>query len=362
MIPLSLVNPIKLSGIIEDRTLESGRANISDHLKKWSREKYNLYKIFGEKLQIRRPLEVSKSLVSVDLAVNEFVEMHCSSNINYSLVTLFLLHSSILTMCIRNNSLTHGVYFLSHKFAAGMKISKCIGKLCKNNADADYIQEKFSVLLESFKTNGTVVLSIDPMDYLTMSESASGWRSCQSLDGEYRTATLAYMMDSCTAVAYLESESFIKEPSYGVLSKMWRQLVYISTDGTFAVQSKQYPKVDDTAQSTVSALLCEVLNLAKQEQVGVSDVRRSEIIEDNNSDQSVSLWYNDINRDAFVNCVVISNEGFDSINRFDSTALVGVISVNCACGCGRALTDGGSLFYESIEENEAEQEGDDYWS
>ena len=53
MIPLNLVDLKKLNGIIEDRTHESGRADISYHLKKWSREKNNLYNIFGEKLKIK---------------------------------------------------------------------------------------------------------------------------------------------------------------------------------------------------------------------------------------------------------------------------------------------------------------------
>ena len=95
MIPLNLVDLKKLNGIIEDRTHESGRADISYHLKKWSREKNNLYNIFGEKLKIKRPLEVSKSLVSIDLAVNDFVKTLNKGMFGFFIFLLFTLFISL---------------------------------------------------------------------------------------------------------------------------------------------------------------------------------------------------------------------------------------------------------------------------
>ena len=40
---------------------------------------------------------------------------------------------------------------------------------------------------------GYLYLSIHPLDYLSISETNHGWRSCHALDGEYRNGNLSYL-------------------------------------------------------------------------------------------------------------------------------------------------------------------------
>ena len=56
------------------------------------------------------------------------------------------------------------------------------------------------------KIEGYLYLSVDPRDFLTLSENDSNWYSCQSLDGDYRSGDLSYMVDGTTIVAYLANE------------------------------------------------------------------------------------------------------------------------------------------------------------
>jgi hypothetical protein len=60
--------------------------------------------------------------------------------------------------------------------------------------------------LQQNKITGRLCFSVHPLDFLSMSENNCGWRSCQALDGDFRAAALAYMIDSSTVVAYIEEE------------------------------------------------------------------------------------------------------------------------------------------------------------
>lgn len=105
------------------------------------------------------------------------------------------------------------------------------------------VQDCASRYIQKNKITGYLCISCNPLDYLTMSENANGWRTCQSLDGSYRAATLSYMVDSVTLVAYIADGQFYHYPalpaSYKWYSKKMRMLVH--TTGTAAVYNCTYP-------------------------------------------------------------------------------------------------------------------------
>ena len=83
------------------------------------------------------------------------------------------------------------------------------------------------------------------MDYLSSSENNYNWRSCHSLDGEYRAGNLSYMLDSSTIVVYLSPKEKAILPNFPDNvpwnSKKWRVLFFLSNDWNMLFAGRQYP-------------------------------------------------------------------------------------------------------------------------
>ena len=127
----------------------------------------------------------------------------------------------------------------------GTKLVKAFKYFIKNEAVLNELQSKASQIIQENKVEGTMCLSVHPLDYLSISENTYNWRSCHALDGEYRAGNLSYMMDSSTIVCYLKGDNEVKLPHFpdDVLwnSKKWRVLLYLSNDWKMIFAGKQYP-------------------------------------------------------------------------------------------------------------------------
>ena len=355
MIPYEDSDVRKINKLLNQLSCESQAAHLESHIKQWSRKKYNLYRMFGNKLKIEREVVSCLTDTKVLILVSEFIENHCGKDPSLSLVRMFLseLTERSLSQSVRENILEVDVSFFQHKFKKGMKISRILLQLCTKE-NSEKIQIEYSKVVQSMKVKGIATLSIDPADYITMSENKSNWRSCQSLDGEYRTAVLAYMMDSSTVVGYVSSSDF--------MNKSWRQLVYFNTENHWAAQSRQYPSKNANSASTISNMILEILGpddfkVVKEETARVADY----ILDKGGDGEQSNLWYNDILRSTFEVCTVIIPKEYESITdiadcNFDIH--VGVAEVLCACGCGESLGNGELLFH--YEEEYDGEEDEDY--
>ncbi len=102
-----------------------------------------------------------------------------------------------------------------------------------------------SMLIQTSKMNATLVLSIDPEDFLTASDNSLNWDSCFSLTngGSYKNGTYSAMITPNLAIAYIESDKpYIpnqNNPEDTFSNKIWRAWVYID-DNIFFV-NKNYP-------------------------------------------------------------------------------------------------------------------------
>ena len=127
----------------------------------------------------------------------------------------------------------------------GTKLVKAFKYFIKNEAILNKLQSKASQIIQENKVEGTLCLSVHPLDYLSISENTYNWRSCHALDGEYCAGNLSYMMDSSTIVCYLRGDNEVKLPHFpdDVLwnSKKWRVLLYLSNDWKMIFAGKQYP-------------------------------------------------------------------------------------------------------------------------
>lgn len=145
------------------------------------------------------------------------------------------------------NNLTEKDYITSNgkEIKKGTKLLKALKHLIDNSNVLSAIQNKASQIIQENKIEGTLCLSVHPLDYLSSSETTYNWRSCHSLDGEYRAGNLSYMMDDCTFLCYLKGDKDEKLPNFPDdvpwNSKKWRVLLFLSSDGNMIFAGKQYP-------------------------------------------------------------------------------------------------------------------------
>ena len=127
----------------------------------------------------------------------------------------------------------------------GMKITKAFRYFIEDKDKLEEIRTEASRIIQKDKVSGTLVFSVHPLDYLSISETTYNWRSCHAMDGDYRLGNLNYMTDTCTVVCYIRdsSGSKYKLPNFPESvpwnSKKWRVLFYMGNGATIA--SRQYP-------------------------------------------------------------------------------------------------------------------------
>ena len=144
------------------------------------------------------------------------------------------------------------------KFKEGMKTSRAMNRICKwmgIDRHADFQKEfaKFADAVNPLKVTRHTILSLNPLDYLTMSFGNS-WSSCHTIDkqnlrkmphgyeGVYSSGTMSYMLDPSTFVFYTVDSNFTGS-EYSLEPKINRQMYHF---GDYKlVQGRLYPQTCD---------------------------------------------------------------------------------------------------------------------
>ena len=92
------------------------------------------------------------------------------------------------------------------KINKGMKLLKCFKYFLPSFTETRKAQDFASRFIQEDKIEGYLFFSVDPLDFLTISENNSHWDSCHALDRDYRAGNLSYMLDKTTIVAYLADD------------------------------------------------------------------------------------------------------------------------------------------------------------
>lgn len=133
----------------------------------------------------------------------------------------------------------------NQKVPVGMKLSKAFKHYEKNPVRLDEAQSLFSRYLQENKVEGELIVSVHPLDFLSISENTYNWRSCHALDGDYAAGNLSYMMDKSTIICYLKGDKEVKLPRFpeDVLwnNKKWRVLLFNSVGSEAVFAGRQYP-------------------------------------------------------------------------------------------------------------------------
>lgn len=101
-----------------------------------------------------------------------------------------------------------------------------------------------SMLIQTSKMSATLVLSIDPEDFLTASDNNLNWDSCFNIteNGCYKNGTYSAMVSPGIAIAYLESDKPydpLDDEDKTFSNKIWRAWVYV--DENIFYIAKNYP-------------------------------------------------------------------------------------------------------------------------
>lgn len=159
---------------------------------------------------------------------------------------------------------------------ANEKTSRVINKICTYlhyNEHPDYNREyaKYADALSPMTIKRHTILSINPIDYLTMSFGNS-WASCHTIDktnkrkmpnnysGCYSSGTISYMLDKCSMVLYVVDKSY-NGTEYFWQDKINRQMFHYGQDKL--VQGRLYPQScdgDDTEYTTYRNVVQEIIS------------------------------------------------------------------------------------------------------
>ena len=141
---------------------------------------------------------------------------------------------------------------------AGQKTSRVVNKICQYlgyDKHPDYNREfaKFADALSPMSIKRHTILSINPLDYLTMSFGNS-WASCHTIDkqnkrgmpnnysGCYSSGTISYMLDPSSMVFYTVDAEYDGN-EYWTQPKINRQMFHYGEDKL--VQARLYPQDND---------------------------------------------------------------------------------------------------------------------
>lgn len=132
----------------------------------------------------------------------------------------------------------------------GMKTSRLVQKVLKLLDLPLFEYQKYCDAINPIMQKFKMVISINPIDYLTMS-FGNEWASCHTIDkenfracnntysGQYCSGTISYMLDKSTVMVYFVKDSV--NENYELADKIKRCCFYIDAMNGDMIQSRVYP-------------------------------------------------------------------------------------------------------------------------
>ena len=271
------------------------------------------------------------------------------------------------------------------KVKKGMKFLRTLRFLIEDDKLLEDIQNHASEIIQENKIEGYLCFSVHPLDFLSSSENTLNWRSCHSLDGEYRAGNLSYIQDSSTIIAYVCTGKDEKLPHFPEEvpwnNKKWRCLMFFNEQHNLIFAGRQYPfsaqSILDRANKELQKLLpsgkwtpwCNDY-IEKYEHPGSLDITifteanympiRGKIYEKNNlvKDAGMSKHFNDVLHSC---CYTHPYYMYNSIYYAGAVPQMTVGSAVKCLRCGEKLIDGSdSMMCHECECKYGHSDSDDY--
>lgn len=288
----------------------------------WNINKSTLFKAFGKKLRIEKQISIPKDIAimkrqlssvydeypfkyeyEVEMAQNnkkhlsiathnEFIAdvLYYWANQNYNINELYILSRLFSKENVSSgyiDTISNPGEFKFSSFKAtiknGMKTIRTIQKLLKitHYSNMELFEEwrnAVNCISIGNEIQAKLVLSIHPLDFMSMSDNNCNWSSCMSWshNGSYRGGTLEMMNSNLAIVAYLEGPQTFKlniseDESYVIPNKSWRSLFYVHKN--ILLSGKSYPYHNDKITFEVLDMLKDLVkeNLNWDYQFGIQE-------------------------------------------------------------------------------------------
>ena len=297
-------------------------APISQVLRVWNKNKVKLFKAFGRKLRIEKQISIPKDVTSMNRQLStiyknynvyneadiKFIQQHRDlvyrethndfitdvlcywADQNYQSDEFFILirlfsFTNVSLGYVDTISFPGDFQFKSFKATIknGMKTLKTIQKILKitHYPHMELFEEwrnAVNCISIGNEIQAKLVLSIHPIDFMSMSDNQCNWSSCMSWShsGCYRAGTLEMMNSNLAVVAYLEAPQSFKlniseNESYAVPNKSWRSLFYVHKN--ILLSGKAYPYHNEELTFQVLDILRDLVkeNLNWDYQFGIQE-------------------------------------------------------------------------------------------
>lgn len=125
-------------------------------------------------------------------------------------------------------------------------LAKVVEALGLEKEEYEQFRIAHSMIFNTKGFDGTICLSIHPLDFMTMSDNSSNWSSCMSWQnrGCYRQGTVEMMNSPMIVCAYLKGKDGMALPYGGEWNnKRWRELFIVNREVIMNVKS--YPYMSD---------------------------------------------------------------------------------------------------------------------
>lgn len=286
---------------------------------KWAKNKANFIKAWGgTEIELSIPVSLEMTQEDKEERMRDFISdmVIFTPEIYKQACADFLSKIDVNSFFDNRVSFNYINPDLEIKVPQGAKLSKSLKVFFSENSvfTLTRMQSVISRIIQDNKIHGKIVLSVNPLDFLSISENTNNWRSCQALDGEYRAGVVSQMMDKHTFVAYLKSDKEVELPNFPEESKWnnkkWRTLYYWDKDQEILVGAKQYPFTHNLLQQTVVSFIHSTLGLDYEDFEGdktESRARIKEVMED----ERFSMHFND--------CLVSSDKNYEPLLQFGQT-------------------------------------------
>lgn len=268
-------------------------------------------------------LKIGKQKISIDDLENEELTSALSvrsdalatfTNDGYTIASTeeysrFTSAIDIFKYITSSTILERGEHLAEYKITNGMKTSRAFNKVChhfKADKAPMYNKEfaKYADMVSGLKRKIKFFISVNPLDYLTMSFGVN-WASCHTIDkynrrnmpnnysGAYCGGTMSYMLDSTSVITYVHNEM----PENYETGKVYRNMFHLGGDGVL-LQGRVYPQGNDGCTDLYKEFrfimqkeLTKMLGLDKNKWIKRGSVNRVE---------SIGVHYRDYN--SFSDC------------------------------------------------------------
>ena len=129
----------------------------------------------------------------------------------------------------------------------GTKTSRAFNKVC-NYYGVDQFKQynklfaQYADLVSDLSRKMRFVISLNPLDYLTMSHGVS-WQSCHNIrNGGWKGGTLSYMLDTTSIITFVIDNT---EGPIHTIPKYYRQMYHY--ENSLFIQNRLYPQGNDGA-------------------------------------------------------------------------------------------------------------------